>query len=198
MFLPTLGCKVNITKSDTAVYIYIYTPPPLFFTICIDAGTGQCGLTCGFKNWSTANVLNILAKPQRHKAMHCTQCASELLSLPKECESKYYSNYNMTECRLNDNHAKNRDILKSYWSDLRLWWSLFMQPNELSMNSFEWWKRFLSLMGGFSFLRTTTIDERRGQITKISVEILNTELHEFTWWESVADFVSLPGFLSRG
>lgn len=73
-----------------------------------------------------------------------------------------------------------------------------MQPNKLSMNSFGWWKWFLSLMGGVSFLKTTTIDERRGKITKISVEIQNAELHEFTRWESVADFVSPPGFLSRG
>lgn len=63
----------------------------------------------GFKNWSAANVLNMLVKPQRHKAVHCAVC----LLLPKECENKYYCSYDVAECRLNYIDTTNRD-LKSY------------------------------------------------------------------------------------
>lgn len=62
-----------------------YSLVGVLFLFWINVGTGQCGLTCGFKRCVAANVWIILVKPQRRKAVACQTLVA------KEYEDMYYS-----------------------------------------------------------------------------------------------------------
>lgn len=86
IFVPTLGCKANVTKC-----VHLKKKcwhKSMWFDVWLQKLVG-----CKFFQ---------RVKPERHKAM--------CLLLPKESENKYYCSYNIAECRLNYNNPTNRDF----------------------------------------------------------------------------------------